>query len=151
MAGYTQSISTDVSLDGNSSPVLDKVSTAFSFRLICALTSMAFYQIVLNNKELSDKVEQHRPCDPPLNSKPWSRFWNLDIRYQARNFWFRTLHHKLSCRRVLHKLLPHEYPSPLCPICSNLIDDEYHFIYWYPRKWLIWKEVLQDLLLIPIS
>ncbi|KAI9243634.1 hypothetical protein BDA99DRAFT_448995, partial [Phascolomyces articulosus] len=69
-----------------------------------------------------------------LTSKSWSRFWNLDTRYQARNFWFHILHHKLSYRRVLHKLLPYEYPSPLCPICSLSIEDEDHFIYRCLRK-----------------
>ncbi|KAI9265243.1 hypothetical protein BDA99DRAFT_426352, partial [Phascolomyces articulosus] len=82
----------------------------------------------------------------------WRCFWQEPLISQVRNLWFRALHQSLSCKSVLHSILPHIHPTNTCLICNcNNPDTIFHFLYICPVKWAIWSRVWSDLFLSSLT
>ncbi|SAM00402.1 hypothetical protein, partial, partial [Absidia glauca] len=80
---------------------------------------------------------------PALHMRPnqWKRFWKLKIPHGARNFWWRLLLCKLPTRLNLRHI--NDEP-PLCQLCRNDIEDDYHMVFDCPRKksfWLVARNI----------
>ncbi|KAI8147782.1 hypothetical protein BJV82DRAFT_507108, partial [Fennellomyces sp. T-0311] len=48
--------------------------------------------------------------------------------------WFRSLHHNLSCRSLLHWTNPCLFESDICILCQEDVDDLEHFLFRCSRK-----------------
>ncbi|KAI9015268.1 hypothetical protein CLU79DRAFT_707530, partial [Phycomyces nitens] len=70
----------------------------------------------------------------------WKRFWSLPIHQNVRSLWYCALHDKLSCRELLHHIMPDIVPSPQCPLCHFQVENALHFLYQYPLKWEVWVQ-----------
>jgi hypothetical protein len=80
---------------------------------------------------------------PALTMQPsqWKRFWKLKIPHGARNCWWRLLIHKLPSQvNLRHQIAG----PPVCLLCSNALEDDFHMIIDCPRKtsfWLVARHV----------
>ncbi|KAI9020128.1 hypothetical protein CLU79DRAFT_703995, partial [Phycomyces nitens] len=79
-----------------------------------------------------------RPIDPTLRPQQLRSFWSFALPHRARNVWFHGLHHKLSCRALLHCLIPSTVASPLCTICQQSAETQAHFLFDCPQKSAVW-------------
>jgi hypothetical protein len=70
-----------------------------------------------------------------MRPNQWKRFWKLKIPHGARNFWWRLLLCKLPTRLNLRHI--NDEP-PLCQLCRNDIEDDYHMVFDCPRKKSLW-------------
>ncbi|OAD74955.1 hypothetical protein PHYBLDRAFT_167288 [Phycomyces blakesleeanus NRRL 1555(-)] len=84
------------------------------------------------------------PLSSTLSSSQWRIFWNLPIHHHVRNIWYRGLHHKLSSRSLLHRILPGPFPTDSCPICEASTDTPDHFLFSCPLKIDVWSTFWQD-------
>ncbi|CEP07537.1 hypothetical protein [Parasitella parasitica] len=77
-----------------------------------------------------------------LPSSKWNTFWKLSIPLNARNTWFRLLHHK-----IIQKESSSAYASSINNLLSYLlfsftIETVEHFLFDCPSKHIIWSTVL---------
>ncbi|KAL0097125.1 hypothetical protein J3Q64DRAFT_1857049 [Phycomyces blakesleeanus] len=84
------------------------------------------------------------PLSSTLSSSQWQIFWNLPIHHHVCNIWYRGLHHKLSSRSLLHRILPGPFPTNSCPICEVSTDTPDHFLFFSPLKIDVWSTFWQD-------
>ncbi|KAG1079539.1 hypothetical protein G6F42_023714 [Rhizopus arrhizus] len=85
--------------------------------------------------------------DPPppttacnLQPHQWRLLWPTSISLSARTVWFRSLHHKLPTKAILHRCIPRDHPSPNCNLCSlSTAEDQHHFLFSCPLKFPVWK------------
>ncbi|SAM06327.1 hypothetical protein [Absidia glauca] len=83
------------------------------------------------------------PADT-MNAAQWKLFWTLRIPHNVRSVWWRTLHHRLSTRVYLHKIMPGKFESSCCPICLESHEDAIHLLVNCPRKLAVWRSTLED-------
>ncbi|OAD68947.1 hypothetical protein PHYBLDRAFT_156870 [Phycomyces blakesleeanus NRRL 1555(-)] len=79
-----------------------------------------------------------QPLSPHLSPRQLHSFWSFALPHRARNVWFRGLHNKLSCRALLHHIMPFTVSSPLCNICQMSIETQEHFLLSCPLKSAVW-------------
>ncbi|OAD74519.1 hypothetical protein PHYBLDRAFT_144960 [Phycomyces blakesleeanus NRRL 1555(-)] len=87
-----------------------------------------------------------QPLSPHLSPRQLHSFWSFTLPHQARNVWFRGLHNKLSCRALLHHIMPFTVPSPLCNICQMSIEMQEHFLLSCPLKSAVWLGIWLEFL-----
>ncbi|KAG2216069.1 hypothetical protein INT45_001342, partial [Circinella minor] len=91
------------------------------------------------------------PSYPSLAKSKWKVFWKARILPAARTIWWRALHNKISCRSILHHILPTHFDTDLCPLGDLQTDSVSHFLFSCESKWIVWQQVLQDCTLTTVS
>ncbi|KAK4518233.1 uncharacterized protein ATC70_001585 [Mucor velutinosus] len=94
-----------------------------------------------------------RPAHPPGYRPPhlllpphlWRDFWSLCLPPKAFTPWWRLLHGHLSVQVRLHSMNRVKYPSPLCKMCHEATEDEYHMVIGCSMKSLFWYEFVSHL------
>ncbi|EPB84004.1 hypothetical protein HMPREF1544_09275 [Mucor circinelloides 1006PhL] len=77
-----------------------------------------------------------------LRPHQWRLLWSTRIPLSARTVWFRSIHHKLPTKAILHHCIPRDHPSPNCTLCSpSTAEDQHHFLFSCPLKFSVWKEM----------
>ncbi|KAH8548247.1 hypothetical protein BGW37DRAFT_431180, partial [Umbelopsis sp. PMI_123] len=72
-------------------------------------------------------------------------FAKADIPHNSRSIWWRLLHDKLPHRARMHTWSPLKYPSPLCSLCKDTIEGDFHLIIDCRLKRTVWLRALQEL------
>jgi hypothetical protein len=93
------------------------------------------------------------PAHPPRFRPPhlllpptqWRDFWSLCLPAKAFTPWWRLLHGHLSVQARLHFINDMRFPSPLCKVCQEAPEDEYHMVIGCSHKSLFWYEVVSHL------
>ncbi|KAK4518995.1 uncharacterized protein ATC70_009222 [Mucor velutinosus] len=93
------------------------------------------------------------PAHPPMSRPPhlllpprlWRDFWSLCLPAKTFTPWWRLLHGHLSVQTRLHNINRVRHPSPLCKLCIEAPEDEYHMIIGCGMKSLFWYEVISHL------
>jgi hypothetical protein len=94
-----------------------------------------------------------RPAHPPmrrpfhllLTPSLWRDFWSLYIPARAFTPWWRLLHGHLSVQARLHSINRIRYPSPICTLCNEAPEDEFHMVIGCSMKSLFWYEFISHL------
>jgi exonuclease III len=100
-------------------------------------TSMRYYKFLLTSYSPP-------PSSSTLHQSQWKRFWKLEIALNARNTWYRILHHKITTKQYLHSRMPQKF-SPHCTICpssASQIETREHFLFACPSKFAVWSTAL---------
>ncbi|KAK4510017.1 RNA polymerase II subunit 3 [Mucor velutinosus] len=92
---------------------------------------------------------RYRPPHLLLPPRLWRDFWSLCLPAKAFTPWWRLLHGHLSVQARLHSINVVKYPSPLCKVCQEAPEDEYHMVIGCSSKSLFWYEVASHLGLTP--
>lgn len=81
---------------------------------------------------------------PPFTPKfffPWSQFWKLSLSPSCRNIWYLFMHGKIPHKSLLHNISLSFFESPACPICSDPMETQDHFLFSCPSKLLVWQYI----------
>ncbi|CDH61095.1 hypothetical protein RO3G_10580 [Lichtheimia corymbifera JMRC:FSU:9682] len=97
------------------------------------------------------------PTSYPKESKgAWHRFWNLAIPHQATTVIWRLLHHRLSCRERLHRIIPTTCESNACLICetssdqnATMVETDQHFLFSCPSVQQAWSIIAARFFVTP--
>ncbi|KAI7871065.1 hypothetical protein BDF14DRAFT_1768027 [Spinellus fusiger] len=84
------------------------------------------------------------PFRPVWTHSRWISFWASPIHHSSRSIWYCALHSKLSCRLVLHQIVPVLFPDTVCSICLTSEDHPAHFLFLCPNKLSVWQEMWQS-------
>ncbi|KAG1457502.1 hypothetical protein G6F56_006593 [Rhizopus delemar] len=76
-----------------------------------------------------------------VKSLPWSWFWRLSIPLRSRTIWYKIIHRVIPHTSLLHKFIPQNFPSPLCPLCSLEPDSITHFFYTCQKIQPVWQQI----------
>ncbi|KAG0931373.1 hypothetical protein G6F32_011690 [Rhizopus arrhizus] len=103
----------------------------------------------------SNKQHSHHSCSCPASKTPfsyntvlryiastqWSSFWQLSIRLRARTVWFKIIHRCIPHTSILHRFMPQNFPSALCPLCLMQPDSLLHFFYTCSKIQPVWIQI----------
>ena len=78
---------------------------------------------------------------PSLPATTWKSFWQIPLSHHSRTVWFRTIHGKIPCRKIMNAWLQTKFPSPACPLCHYPVEDFDHFVFACPLKIQAWQKV----------
>ncbi|EPB92452.1 hypothetical protein HMPREF1544_00750 [Mucor circinelloides 1006PhL] len=81
-----------------------------------------------------------------FQSPHWKFFWSLSLTYIQRNVIYRYILGCIPHRRLLHRILPTVFESPLCPVCLSVEDSPSHLLFNCPSKERIWQGVIFEFL-----
>lgn len=91
----------------------------------------------------------HPPCSRPVHlllaPSLWRDFWSLCLPSKAFTPWWRLLYGHLSVQARLHSINVVKYPSPLCRVCQEEPENEYHMVVGCSSKSFFWYEVVSHL------
>ncbi|KAK4518752.1 uncharacterized protein ATC70_008974 [Mucor velutinosus] len=88
---------------------------------------------------------RYRPTHLLIPPRLWRDFWSLCLPAKAFTPWWRLLHGHLSVQARLHIINRARHPSPLCKLCTEAPEDEYHLVVGCDMKSLFWFEVISHL------
>uniref|UniRef100_A0A453HTW5 Reverse transcriptase zinc-binding domain-containing protein n=1 Tax=Aegilops tauschii subsp. strangulata TaxID=200361 RepID=A0A453HTW5_AEGTS len=69
----------------------------------------------------------------------WCQIWKLSCPAKVKKFIWRTLHGTLPCRATLANR--HMKVSPLCPTCSQSVEDTKHMLFLCTKAKEVWKRL----------
>jgi len=81
-----------------------------------------------------------------ISAASWKFFWSLSLTYIQRNVIYRYILGCIPHRRLLHRILPTVFESPLCPVCLSVEDSPSHLLFNCPSKERIWQGVIFEFL-----
>ncbi|KAK4515490.1 uncharacterized protein ATC70_010440 [Mucor velutinosus] len=87
---------------------------------------------------------------PILTPNRWKTFWSLRIPLNARNTWYRVLHHKIATGETLQRRLKVPYDAT-CTICRSSMETTEHFLFACPIKRSFWTTALRTYMPPPIN
>ncbi|ORX57667.1 hypothetical protein DM01DRAFT_249232, partial [Hesseltinella vesiculosa] len=71
----------------------------------------------------------------------WKTIWSLKIPGRSLTLWWRYIHHKSPSRdRMLYR--QSHFNSPLCPLCNQAPENDYHLLVEGPAKWQAWQHLM---------
>ncbi|GAN01804.1 hypothetical protein MAM1_0012c01239 [Mucor ambiguus] len=80
-----------------------------------------------------------------LPPRLWRDFWSLCLPAKAFTPWWRLLHGHLSVQARLHNINRARHPSPVCKLCAEAPEGEYHMVIGCDMKSLFWYEFVSHL------
>ena len=75
----------------------------------------------------------------------WCQIWKLSCPAKVKKFLWRTLHGTLPCRATLTNR--HMKISPLCPTCSQGVEDTKHLLFLCRKAKEVWKRLGLDMII----
>ncbi|KAK4516930.1 uncharacterized protein ATC70_000258 [Mucor velutinosus] len=145
MPYFPRPLLTSSQLDLTTLPTIDQLHPLLT-SLISSQFDLASHQVKIvapstkGFKSLPSSTPVVSPA-PVLTPTRWKTFWSLRIPLNARNTWFRVLHHKISTRERIQSRLKTPF-NATCTICNSSTETTEHFLFACPLKRFFWRTAI---------
>uniref|UniRef100_A0A453R7C6 Reverse transcriptase zinc-binding domain-containing protein n=1 Tax=Aegilops tauschii subsp. strangulata TaxID=200361 RepID=A0A453R7C6_AEGTS len=97
------------------------------------------------NYQYGSKLKYSNGMGRSTRNPIWCQIWKLSCPAKVKIFLWRTLHGTLPCRATLTNR--HMKVSPLCPTCSQGVEDTKHLLFLCRKAKEVWKRLGLDMII----